>query len=102
MRTLLSVQLVDVAPVVNPAYRDTTTGLRSFASAFGLSIEEVKAEAQANNLRRLLEKQGAPAGNSSAPAGDSSRAHGNGDPEQSGQGDTHPLLTDALRRLARF
>lgn len=102
MRTLLSVHLVDVAPVVNPAYRDTTTGLRSFATAFGLSIEEVKAEAQANNLRRLLEKQGAPAGNSSAPAGDSSRAHGNGDPEQSGQGDTHPLLTDALRRLARF
>lgn len=34
LRTLKAVQLVDVAPVVNPAYRDTTTGLRSLVQRF--------------------------------------------------------------------
>jgi HK97 family phage prohead protease len=96
LRTLLSVQLVDVAPVVNPAYRDTTTGLRSFAAAFGVPLEEVQAEARANNLRALLEKQ------SEKKGSESSRAHGNGDPGKGGQDEIHPLLTERLRRLQRL
>ena len=57
LRTLLGVQLVDVAPVVNPAYRDTTTGLRSFAEHFELDLEQVKREAQKGGtcLRSLVE-----------------------------------------------
>lgn len=99
LRTLLSVQLVDVAPVVNPAYRDTTTGLRSFADHFGLGIEQVKAAAREQQLRSLFdaaqrqEEQDKP---------ESSRAHGNGDPGKGGQDEIHPLLTERLRRLQRL
>lgn len=55
LRTLTGVQLVDVAPVVNPAYRDTTTGLRSFAAAFKLDLDEVRAAAAKGSLRALLD-----------------------------------------------
>lgn len=55
LRTLTAVQLVDVAPVVNPAYRDTTTGLRSFAQAHKLDLAEVRNAAEAGKLKTLLE-----------------------------------------------
>lgn len=50
LRTLLAVQLVDVAPVVEPAYLDSTTGMRSLAARLdvdpdecaGLPLEEVR------------------------------------------------------------
>src|SRR5918992_3506064 len=42
-RTLLSGQLVDVAPVVAPAYPDATAGLRSLAEHVGASFEEVRS-----------------------------------------------------------
>lgn len=58
LRRLTAVQLVDVAPVVNPAYRDTTTGLRSLAEHYKLDPDEVKAEALKGNLRRLLDRKG--------------------------------------------
>ena len=82
LRTLRAVQLMDVAPVVSPAYLDTSTGLRSLAEKLDMDIAEVRRAAQDNDLRRLLKKD--------SPSG--------GDAENSGQGDPHPLLT-ARRRI---
>lgn len=59
LRILRSVQLVDVAPVVNPAYLDTTTGLRSLAEKRGLDAELVVKAAKENELAALL-RQGEP------------------------------------------
>ncbi len=53
-RHLLSGQLVDVAPVNTPAYKDTSTGLRSLAERVDAPLEEVRALAAANELRRVL------------------------------------------------
>jgi hypothetical protein len=50
-RTLLSVPLVDVAPVNSPAYPDSTAGLRSLARLFDADFEEVRKLADANELR---------------------------------------------------
>lgn len=55
MRTLLSGQLVDVAPVNTPAYLDTSTGLRSLAEQTGAELEEVRSAAAAGELKRFLE-----------------------------------------------
>jgi HK97 family phage prohead protease len=66
LRTLREVQLMDVAPVVNPAYRDSTTGLRSMASHFDLDLDEVKRAALENNIRSLLKKDSSPSGDSTA------------------------------------
>lgn len=60
MRTLTGVQLVDVAPVVNPAYRDTTTGLRSFAAAYKLDLDQVRDAAAKGSLRSLLDHKEEP------------------------------------------
>jgi HK97 family phage prohead protease len=54
LRTLLSVQLVDVAPVNTPAYLDSTAGLRSLAAKFDADLEEVRSLADANELRRFF------------------------------------------------
>lgn len=54
MRTLLSGQLVDVAPVNSPAYLDTECGLRSLATKVGADLEEVRRLARDNELRRLF------------------------------------------------
>jgi hypothetical protein len=54
LRTLVSVQLVDVAPVVSPAYADTTAGLRSLAAAKGIEFDEVRTLAIDNELRKLF------------------------------------------------
>lgn len=54
MRTLVEIKLVDVAPVVQPAYLDTSTGLRSLAEHRGLELEEVAERAKANALAELL------------------------------------------------
>lgn len=86
LRTLRAVQLVDVAPVVNPAYRDTTTGLRSLAESFHVDLEAVRAAANDNALARLLAGK------------EDSRAHGHPGSESGGQGETHPALAE--RRLA--
>ena len=56
LRTLLSVQLVDVAPVNAPAYPDATAGLRSLASRFDADEAEVRSLAAANDLRRFFVK----------------------------------------------
>ena len=54
LRTLHTGQLVDVSPVVDPAYPDTSTGLRSFAEHFGADPAEVRSMADARELRRFF------------------------------------------------
>ena len=53
-RTLLSVELVDVAPVNTPAYPDTSTGLRSLARHMEADVEEVRKLAQEGELRKFF------------------------------------------------
>jgi len=54
LRTLLEIQLVDVAPVVQPAYLDTSSGLRALAEARHLDPDAVLAAAASNRLADLL------------------------------------------------
>lgn len=54
LRTLKAIQLVDVAPVVTPAYLDTSSGLRSLAECRSLDFDSVRAAAEANALAALL------------------------------------------------
>ncbi|MEV5538483.1 HK97 family phage prohead protease [Saccharopolyspora shandongensis] len=56
MRTLMSGQLVDVAPVNTPAYPDTSSGLRSLAAKVDAPIDEVRSAAQRNELVRFLRR----------------------------------------------
>ena len=53
LRTLTDIQLVDVAPVVTPAYRDSTVGLRSLAAAVHMDVDAVEA-ASTEELRSLI------------------------------------------------
>lgn len=87
LRTLRSIQLHDVAPVVDPAYLDTSTGLRSLAEHRGLAVEEVAEAAAANRLAELLRAQPTVI-DLGAPKSD-----------ESGQVDNHPGLSvlDARR-----
>jgi hypothetical protein len=61
LRTLLSGQLVDVAPVNVPAYLDTTAGLRSLAEKFEAEYEEVRSMAAADELRKFFVRTDGPA-----------------------------------------
>lgn len=54
MRTLHQVDLVDVAPVLDPAYPDATAGLRSLAAAMDAPLEDVEQMAAADELRRFF------------------------------------------------
>ena len=56
LRTLHAVQLVDVAPVDQPAYVDTTTGLRSLAEHMDADVDEVRSMAKAGELVRLFKR----------------------------------------------
>jgi HK97 family phage prohead protease len=73
-RTLLGVHLVDVAPVDDPAYLDTSVGmrgmpategaLRSLAERMSADLDEVRSLAAQNELRRFFvrtDKPGQPA-----------------------------------------
>lgn len=60
-RTLVRVQLVDVAPVNVPAYPDTTAGLRSLARAMDAPFEDVQDLAERDELRRLFVRTDRPA-----------------------------------------
>mgnify|MGYP000063474679 FL=1 len=82
-------QLVDVAPVVTPAYLDTTSGLRSLAEQRGLDLDAVRKAAECNELGELL-RSGAPVVIDLAPTG----------PAATGaQGATHAPLSVYRRRL---
>ncbi len=57
LRTLHSVQLIDVAPVNKPAYPDSTAGMRgweSLARHMEASLDEVRSLAEQNELRRFF------------------------------------------------
>lgn len=61
VRTLHSVELVDVAPVLTPAYPDasaavraTAPALRSLADHMQIAVDEVRTLAEADELRRLF------------------------------------------------
>jgi uncharacterized protein len=60
LRTLLSGQLVDVAPVNTPAYMDTSTGLRSLAEAKDADLDEIRALAEAGELGKLFTRSDTP------------------------------------------
>ena len=54
LRTLISGSLVDVAPVDQPAYLDTSTGLRSLAEKRDMSETEVTELAARGELSKIL------------------------------------------------
>lgn len=56
LRTVVSMSLVDVAPVDDPAYFDTSTGLRSLAEARDMELAEVQRLAAENRLTDLIAK----------------------------------------------
>lgn len=56
LRSLVAAQLVDVAPVVSPAYLDSTAGLRSLAAHVHAPLEEVRKLAEDNDLRRFFQR----------------------------------------------
>jgi HK97 family phage prohead protease len=55
-RSLVSGRLVDVAPVVSPAYLDTTVGLRSLATKVHVDFEEIRTMSADNELRKFFER----------------------------------------------
>jgi HK97 family phage prohead protease len=56
LRTLVSGQLRDVAPVNTPAYEDTSVALRHLAEKFDASVTEIRDMAAANGLSRLFKR----------------------------------------------
>lgn len=54
LRSLISGALVDVAPVDQPAYLDTSTGLRSLAEKRHMDLADVRALADAGDLAKIL------------------------------------------------
>lgn len=89
VRTLLSGQLVDVAPVNRPAYLDTSTGLRSLAERAGAALEEVRAAAEVGDLKRFLASpKGTVVVDINTPQG--------------GQGASHPPLAVRQRRAELY
>ena len=61
LRRLHTGQLIDVAPVVTPAYADTSAGLRSLAANFDADFDEVRSLADRHELRKFFTVTGAPA-----------------------------------------
>lgn len=55
-RTLHDLELVDVAPVVTPAYPDATAGLRSLAMRFDAGFDEVRKMAESDDLMRFFRR----------------------------------------------
>lgn len=90
LRTLLNVQLVDVAPVNTPAYLDTSTGMRSLAQHLHIDVAEVQA-ASTEELRSLI--KGDPIETPAAEVRSEERE------DEDGQGDTHPSVSLRLRAL---
>lgn len=54
LRTLVSGQLIDVAPVAIPAYRNSTVAMRSLARHKSAPVEDVVALAESGDLRKLF------------------------------------------------
>lgn len=79
LRTLTEIQLVDVAPVVQPAYLDTTSGLRSLAESRHLDLDAVRAAAESGTLAEVLRAD---------------------DAQEVEPGDTHSTPVALLQRMA--
>ena len=90
LRTLRSVQLIDVAPVNNPAYRDTSVGMRSLATRLHLDVDAV-AIATTEEIRSLI--NGEPLKISAVEERQEEQD------DESGQGDTHPIVSLRQREL---
>jgi HK97 family phage prohead protease len=86
LRTLLSGQLIDVAPVNMPAYVDTSSGLRSLAEQRGIDESDVARLAAEGKLGDLIKTP--------ATVID---LRGETD-DDDGQGDTHPTSRLSLLR----
>lgn len=87
LRTVVAMSLVDVAPVDDPAYFDTSTGLRSLAEQRGMDVTEVEALAREERLNEIL----------TTPPTVIDLGSRNSDPEA--QGETHaPGRLLAMRR----
>lgn len=54
LRTITELMLADVAPVVQPAYLDTSSGLRSLAESRNLDFDAVQAAAASGTLADLV------------------------------------------------
>lgn len=70
VRSLVDVELIDVAPVLQPAYADSTAGLRSLAETVGVEFEEVRKLAECDELRRFFmrtDRPSLPASKQAAP-----------------------------------
>jgi len=89
LRTLTDIQLVDVAPVVSPAYRDSSVGLRSLAAAVHMDVDAVR-EAPVDEIRSRL--------NGEEVSGVEERSED--EQVEAGQGETH--LAAALLKRAEF
>lgn len=98
LRTLKAVQLVDVAPVVTPAYLDTSSGLRSLAEQRGLDLDAVAKAAAANELGELM-RSGAPVV-IDLGAGGPVEGRDEKTPDGEAQGATHAPRSVYERRLA--
>ena len=90
--------LVDVAPVVSPAYPDATSGLRSLAEQRGLDLDTVRAAAAAHELGVLLREQ-APTVIDLGSSQTSERSEQDATPGPT-QVDPAPALAVARRRFA--
>ena len=73
VRTLLSGRLIDVAPVSQPAYRDTSVALRSLADFADAPVTDVHALAAQGELRKLLSRSDRPSERVSAYPGQGHR-----------------------------
>lgn len=90
LRTLLSVQLVDVAPVNSPAYLDSSAGMRSLADRLEVDVEQV-SNASTAELRSLI--LGESIELPPAETRTEQEAH------EGGQGETHPHVSILQRQL---
>lgn len=80
LRTVTEMQLVDVAPVVSPAYLDTSSGLRSLAEVRNLDFDAVRAAAASGGLADLLRAE----------------------PSGTEPGEAHSVPLAVMQRLARL
>jgi hypothetical protein len=56
LRTLNAIKLVDVAPVNQPAYLDTSSAVRSLAFHMHADEAEVRKMAEQNDLRKFFKR----------------------------------------------
>ena len=99
LRTVRSAHLVDVAPVNDPAYLDTTSGLRSLAEARGLDLAIVRDHAARDELRVLLKKDmdGEQPAESAAPVADEATPEAPTDAERAASLDVARRRLELLR-----